>query len=163
MKEENIYWAPTLKMYDFIESLLQAWLPVAQMVKCLPTMWETWVQSLGQEDFLEKEWQPTPVFLPGESHGRRSLVSYSAWGPKESNTTERLHFQYLYYKPLLPLLLSLLILVKSIHTVLSIDTGLSLLIVLLILLILYWLLMLLVSLVILYCLLMLLSSLLILY
>ena len=29
--------------------------PVAQMVKCLPIMWETWVQSLGQEDFLEKE------------------------------------------------------------------------------------------------------------
>ena len=34
--------------------------------------------------------KPTPVFLPGESHGRRSLASYSPWGRKESDTTERL-------------------------------------------------------------------------
>ena len=34
----------------------------------------------------------TPVFLPGESHGERSLVGYSPWGHKESDTTERLHF-----------------------------------------------------------------------
>ena len=38
------------------------------------------------------KWQPTPVLLPGESHGRRSLVGYSAWGRKESDTTEQLHF-----------------------------------------------------------------------
>ena len=38
------------------------------------------------------KWQPTPVFLPGESHGQRSLVGYSPWGRKESDTTERLHF-----------------------------------------------------------------------
>ena len=37
------------------------------------------------------KWQPTPVFLPGESHGQRSLVGYSPWGCKESDTTERLH------------------------------------------------------------------------
>ena len=36
--------------------------------------------------------QPTPVFLPGEFHGRRSLVGYSPQGHKESDTTERLHF-----------------------------------------------------------------------
>ena len=35
---------------------------------------------------------PTPVFLPGKSHGRRSVVGYSPWGRKESDTTERLHF-----------------------------------------------------------------------
>ena len=69
-------------------------------------MWETWVQFLGQEEPLEKEmathssihwrrkWQPTPVFLPGKSHGWRSLVDYSPWGCKELYTTERLHFQY---------------------------------------------------------------------
>ena len=39
-----------------------------------------------------RKWQPTPVFLPGESHGQRSLVGYSPWGRKESDTTERLHF-----------------------------------------------------------------------
>ena len=50
---------------------------VAQMVKNLPAMKETWVQSLGWEDPLEKEWQTTPVFLPRESHGQRSLANYS--------------------------------------------------------------------------------------
>ena len=40
---------------------------------------------------LEKEWQPTPVSLPGKSHGRRSLVGYSPQDRKESDTTERLH------------------------------------------------------------------------
>ena len=71
---------------------------VAQRLKRLPPVLETWVRSLGQEDPLEKEmvrkWQPTPVFLPGESHGRRSLVGYSPWGSKESDMTERLHFHF---------------------------------------------------------------------
>ena len=40
---------------------------MVQMVKHLPTMWETWVQPLGQEDLWRRKWQPTPVFLPGES------------------------------------------------------------------------------------------------
>ena len=40
---------------------------VAQMVKNLPAMQETWVQSLGWEDPWRRAWQPTPVFLPGES------------------------------------------------------------------------------------------------
>ena len=35
--------------------------------------------------------KPTPVFLPGKSHGRRNLVGYSPWGRRESDTTERLH------------------------------------------------------------------------
>ena len=42
---------------------------VAQLVKNLPAMQETWVQSLGWEDPLEKGMVPTPVFLPGEFHG----------------------------------------------------------------------------------------------
>ena len=52
---------------------------VAQTVKNLPAMQESQVRSLGQD---------TPVFLPGEFHGQRSLVSYSPWGCKESDTTE---------------------------------------------------------------------------
>ena len=35
-----------------------------------------------------RAWQPTPVFLPGESHGQRSLMAYSPWGHRESDTTE---------------------------------------------------------------------------
>ena len=50
---------------------------VAQMVENMPAMQETWVQSLSQEDAWRTEWQPTPVFLPGEFHGQRNLVSYS--------------------------------------------------------------------------------------
>ena len=42
-----------------------------------------------------REWLPTPVFLPGKSHGQRSLVGYSPWGRKESDTTEWLHFHFL--------------------------------------------------------------------
>ena len=68
---------------------------VAQMVKRLPPMRETWVQSLGWEDLRRRKWQPTPVFLPGKSCGQRSLVGNSPWGRKESDTTERLHFHFL--------------------------------------------------------------------
>ena len=39
-----------------------------------------------------RKWQPTPVLLPGKSHGQRSLVNYSPWDRKESDTTEQLHF-----------------------------------------------------------------------
>ena len=57
---------------------------MAQTIKRLPARQETQVQSLGQEDPLEKE-------MPVKSHRQRSLVGYSAWDRKESDTTERLH------------------------------------------------------------------------
>ena len=65
---------------------------VAQTVKSLPAVRETRVRSLGWEDTLAKKWQPTPVFLLGKSHRRRSLAGYSPWGRKASDTTQRLHF-----------------------------------------------------------------------
>ena len=46
---------------------------------------------LGRQDSLEKSMIPSPVFLPGESHGQRSLAGYSPWGHKESDMTEQLH------------------------------------------------------------------------
>ena len=49
-----------------------------------------WVRKIP----WRRKWQPTPVFLPGESHGWRSLVGYSLWGCKESDTTEWLHFHF---------------------------------------------------------------------
>ena len=58
------------------------------MVKNLPAMQETQVQSLGQEDPWRRECLPTPVFLPGEFYGQRSLAGYSLWGHKELDTTE---------------------------------------------------------------------------
>ena len=56
---------------------------VAQMVKPLPAMWETWVRSLGWKIPWRRERQPTPVFWPGEFHGL-----HSPWGRKESDTIE---------------------------------------------------------------------------
>ena len=49
-----------------------------------------WATSLSLSTFTHwrRKWQPTPVFLPGESHGRRSLVGCSPWGHRESDTTE---------------------------------------------------------------------------
>ena len=41
-----------------------------------------------------RRWHPTPALLPGKSHGRRSLVGYSPWGHKESDTTQQLHFHF---------------------------------------------------------------------
>ena len=45
-------------------------------------------QSLGREDAWRREQQPIPVFLLGKFHGQRSLVGYSPWGHKESDSTE---------------------------------------------------------------------------
>ena len=67
---------------------------VAQMVKSLPPMREILVRSPGQEDPLEKEMATPQVFLPGKSHGLRSLVDYSTRGHKEMDTVEQLHFHF---------------------------------------------------------------------
>ena len=55
-------------------------------------MWETQVRFLGQKIPWRRKWQPTPVFSPGESDGRRSLVGYCPRGLKESDITDWLHF-----------------------------------------------------------------------
>ena len=64
---------------------------VAQRVKRLPAMREAQVQSLGQEDPLEKEMATHSSILAWKIHGQRSLVGYSPWGRKELDTAERLH------------------------------------------------------------------------
>ena len=48
-----------------------------------------WVRSLGWEDPQKREWLPTLLFLPGESHGQRSLVGYSPGSRKESDRIEQ--------------------------------------------------------------------------
>ena len=48
----------------------------------------------GGKILWRRKWQPTPVLLPGKSHGQRSVVGYSPRGHKESDTTERLHFHF---------------------------------------------------------------------
>ena len=61
------------------------------MVKNLPAMRETQVQSLGWEDPLEKEMAThSSILVLGESQGQRNLAGYSPWGPKESDTTSNI-------------------------------------------------------------------------
>ena len=64
---------------------------VTQLVKNLPAMWGTQVQSLGWEDPLQKGMATHYIFLPGESHRQMSLVGYSPWVPKELDTTEQIN------------------------------------------------------------------------
>ena len=63
--------------------------PGGSVIKYLPGNVGNAVQSSDQEDILEKEMatQPSPVFLPGESYGQRSLAGYSPWDGKESHIT----------------------------------------------------------------------------
>ena len=56
--------------------------------QCRRLNFDPWVGKI----LWRRKWQPTPVFLPGKSHGPRSLVGYSPWGRKESDKTGRLHF-----------------------------------------------------------------------
>ena len=75
------------------ESEFRPWLR-ASLVKNLPEVQETWVQSLGQEDPLEEEMATHFSVLTWRSHGQ-SMVGYCPWGHKESDTTEWLHFRYI--------------------------------------------------------------------
>ena len=62
-------------------------------VKCTKDLFLGKKRLRPQKDLSER-WHPTPVLLPGKSHGRRSLVGFSPWGREESDTTERLHFHF---------------------------------------------------------------------
>ena len=84
---------------------------MAQLVKNLLAMKEKWLSWLRiclqcrRPDFnpwvrkipWRREWQPTPVFLPGEFHGQRSWAGYSPWDLKESDTTVRLTFSLQFF------------------------------------------------------------------
>ena len=63
---------------------LQVWRVCPQCRGHKRCRFDPWVRKIA----WRKEWQPTTVFLPGESHGQRSLVGYSPWGHKELYTTE---------------------------------------------------------------------------
>ena len=73
----------------FIEFCIEGFLG-GLVVKNLPVVQDTWVQSLVEEIPWRREWLPTPVFLSGKSHGQRSLAGYSPRGHREWDMTERL-------------------------------------------------------------------------
>ena len=56
------------------------------LLQCRRPRFNPWVRKIP----WRREWLPTPIFLPGESYRRRSLVGYSPWGHKESETTKQL-------------------------------------------------------------------------
>ena len=82
-------WVPLSSCFLCVTSARVA--SLAQMVKHLSAMQQTRVRSWVGKIPWRRKWQPTPVFLPGKSHGRQSLVDYCPWGRKELDTTERLH------------------------------------------------------------------------
>ena len=59
-------------------------------LQCKRPGFDPWVWKIP----WRRKWQPTPVLLPGKFHGWRSLIGYSPWGPKESDTTEQLYFHF---------------------------------------------------------------------
>jgi len=61
---------------------------LAQMVKNLPVCGRPRFNPLPRKILWRREWLPTPVNLPGEFLGQRSLVGYSPWGCKDSDTSE---------------------------------------------------------------------------
>ena len=68
---------------------------VAQTVKCLPTVWETWVQSLGREELLEKEMATHSSILAWKIPWMQEPGRLQSIGSQESDTTEQLHFHFL--------------------------------------------------------------------
>ena len=67
---------------------------MVKRLQCGRPGFDPWVGKIP----WRRKWQLTPVFLPGKSHGLRSLVGYSLWGRNESDTTERPHFTSQYQK-----------------------------------------------------------------
>ena len=84
---------------------------VAQVVKNLPAIQETQVQSLGQKNFLENRMATHYSILDGESHGQRSLVGYSPWGLEELDTVERLIY----------IVVLFLVFLRNLHIILHSD------------------------------------------
>ena len=79
------------KMYN-----TKAFLSIRFLLVCRQGNHLTWNLAFRRHsvNVWRRKWQPSPVLLPGKSHGRRSLVSYSPWGREESDRTERLHFHF---------------------------------------------------------------------
>ena len=68
----------------------QIFLQVVFKAQPSPTLGFLWFLQI----VWRRQWHPTPVLLPGKSHGRRSLVGCSPWGHEDSDTAERLHFHF---------------------------------------------------------------------
>ena len=79
------------QIQQYIKRTMIRGFPDGSVVKNLPANAGDTGLIPGSGRSPRRKWQPTPIFLPGGSHGQRSLVGYSLWGCKESDTTERLN------------------------------------------------------------------------
>ena len=77
----RIDWLDLLAVQGTLKSLLQHHRSKTSILRC-------------SAFFRRRQWHPTPVLLPGKSHGQRSLVGCGPWGREESDTTERLPFRF---------------------------------------------------------------------
>ena len=92
-----------INLFPCFKPVYQVSLVLKQLRVCLQCRRPRFSPWVGNVPWRRK-WQPTPVFLPGKCHGRRSLAGYSPWGRKESDMTEQLHFHFtLLYTSLPPI------------------------------------------------------------
>ena len=87
---KNFFFWKFVTSLFFLSLSLSLWFDGGSGGKEFAWIQETQLQSLGQEHLWRREWKPTPVFLPGEFHGQRSLAGYSPWGCKKSDMIEQL-------------------------------------------------------------------------
>ena len=87
----NIHWIIE-KARAYQKNIYFCFIDYAKAFDCVDhnKLWKI-LQEMG----ILRQWHPTPVLLPGKSHGRRSLVGCSPWSLEESDTTEQLHFHAL--------------------------------------------------------------------
>ena len=85
----RVDWLDLLVVQGTLKSLLQHHSSKASILQC-----SAFFIAQLSPPYWRRQWHPTPVLLPGKSHGRRSLAGYSPRGRKETDTTERLHFHF---------------------------------------------------------------------
>ena len=102
----SLTWIVITDKYVYIQlSLMAQWWRI-----CLPLQ-EMRVWSLGRCGKIpwRRAWQPTPVFLPGESHGQRSLAGYTPWVHKESDTTEATEHKHIHLSIYIHIFMSVIV------------------------------------------------------
>ena len=93
---------PKSLLWELCPVSIKGWLLLSNVLIKLPTFTNNFSPNKfnGRISYLGRwTWQPTPIFLPGESHGQRSLTGYSSQGHKESAITEVTEHLTLVYKP----------------------------------------------------------------
>ena len=94
----KLWYIYTMEYYSAIkkntfESVLMRWMKLMVNIQSEVSQKEKYQYRILTH-IWRRQWQPTPVLLPGKAHGRRSLVVFSPWGREESDTTERLPFHF---------------------------------------------------------------------